>query len=255
MDTGDIIILVTICVATLIDIVLKSYYSTKASDLATKEDIQEISFESEKGKNLATKEDIQEITRLAQSIKSDVSFESQRKHDFIEKRTELFLSILNNAEEIYRCHYLLTLYIQDYYAEEKIYSLIQKVNDDLRVISFNSRLLLASYPNQKELSPLNELTNILILFGGEISAHASNAISAMSKIKKYLKLYLDSDKELKYWKEAMAWDEVLTKSQNEIFDKFKYVNDFTEKRTNYIIFLNKLYNSDFHLKYEYNSPS
>lgn len=51
-------------------------------------------YNEEKGKNLATKEDIDEITEIIESVKNEISFESQRKHTFIEQRTNRFVNVL-----------------------------------------------------------------------------------------------------------------------------------------------------------------
>lgn len=63
----------------------------KGKNAAQKEDIRDIQYESKKGANLATKEDIKEITEQIETVKNEVSFENQRKHEFIKERTERLL--------------------------------------------------------------------------------------------------------------------------------------------------------------------
>ena len=79
MTTGDYIILISIALL----FVLKLYLE-----------------------NLATKEDIAEITKVVEGLKSGVLFEHQRKHDFIQKRTDLFISVLNHVEDLQSCAFL-----------------------------------------------------------------------------------------------------------------------------------------------------
>lgn len=106
MTTGDYIILISIALLFVLKLYLENYLSKKKQNKADKEDSREISYETEKGKNLATKEDIAEITKVVEGLKSGVLFEHQRKHDFIQKRTDLFISVLNHVEDLQSCAFL-----------------------------------------------------------------------------------------------------------------------------------------------------
>ena len=170
----NLIIAILFCV---IGYFTNSYFNKKGENSADKEDSRVISYEAEKGKNLATKEDIAEITKIVEDLKSGVLFEHQRKHDFIQKRTELFISVLNHVEDLQSCAFLLFIYVQSQFTEEKIYSLIQRVNDDIKAITHDSRFIMVSYENNQELSVLPELSNLAFKHGREICAHASNAAS------------------------------------------------------------------------------
>lgn len=78
----------------------EGYNKRKGENLAMKEDSRDINYEGEKGKNLATKEDIDGITKIIESVKNEISFESQRKHTFIEERTNRYIEILHLVEEL-----------------------------------------------------------------------------------------------------------------------------------------------------------
>lgn len=78
----------------------ESYNKKKGENLAMKEDSRDINYEGEKGKNLATKEDIAQITKEIERVKNEISFENQRKHTFIEQRTNRYIEILHLAEEL-----------------------------------------------------------------------------------------------------------------------------------------------------------
>jgi hypothetical protein len=58
-------------VTILIILYLRSYFTKKANNYATIEDIKKISYEKQKGLNLATKEDIKDITKEIESVKTD----------------------------------------------------------------------------------------------------------------------------------------------------------------------------------------
>ena len=54
------------------------------------------SYIAEKGKNLATKKDIEEITNKIETVKNEVSFRSQRKHEYINDRKKSAIDFLNS---------------------------------------------------------------------------------------------------------------------------------------------------------------
>lgn len=105
----------------------EGYNKKKGENLALKEDSRDINYEGEKGKNLATKEDIAQITKEIENVKNEISFENQRKHTFIEQRTNRFINILYLAEKIYMYGSLLYSYLNDKYADKKISILIEDV--------------------------------------------------------------------------------------------------------------------------------
>lgn len=77
-------------------------------------------YNEEKGKNLATKEDIDEITEIIESVKNEISFESQRKHTFVEQRTNRHIEILHLAEELQLYKKQLLFYLYDHYCPIKV---------------------------------------------------------------------------------------------------------------------------------------
>ena len=78
----------------------KGYFSKKGENAAIVEDSRNIGYESKKGENLATKEDIEELTRKIEIVKNEISFENQRKHEFINQRTKRLLNILHHTEKL-----------------------------------------------------------------------------------------------------------------------------------------------------------
>lgn len=243
MSVGECIIL---CAIALL-FVLENYLSKKAQNKADKEDSRVISYEAEKGKNLATKEDIAEITKVVEDLKSGVLFEHQRKHDFIQKRTELFISVLNHVEDLQSCAFLLFIYVQSPFTEEKIYSLIQRVNDDIKAITHDSRFIMVSYENNQELGVLPKLSNLAFKHGREICAHASNAATSMATISANYKLFKENGEDPAFLKKSLEAKAQLEQLRSNI--PYTYEGEFVEKTTDYVVLLRKLFNKDFHIYY------
>lgn len=225
----------------------KSYFSKKGENSADKEDSRLIAYETEKGKNLATKEDIAEITKVVEDLKSGILFEHQRKHDFIQKRMELFISVLNHVEDLQSCAFLLFIYVQSQFTEEKIYSLIQRVNDDIKAITHDSRFIMVSYENNRELSVLPELSNLAFNHGREICAHASNAATSMATISANYKLFKENGEDPAFLQKSLEAKIQLEQLRNNI--PYTYEGEFVEKTTDYVVLLRKLFNKDFHIYY------
>lgn len=257
MTTGEIIIVVLI----VLHFYLQSYLKKKAENHADKQDSREISYESQKGENLATKEDIQEITDLVESIKNEVALESQRKHEFIEKRTELFLSILRYAEEIDQCGSLIIYYVFTENAEDKIDALIKRVKDITTAVGYNQNLILVSDKNLvkneqlEDMQTVLELTEIVLKYGAEIFVYGARAMSMMSRINGYVDLYAKCNQDQRFMDIAISVRKDLEELQKEQNPQSKYYQEFIEKYKNYIRLLSKLYNLDFNLCYNYNQPT
>lgn len=257
MTTGELIIIGLI----VLKIFLESYLKKKGENRADKQDIRDITYESKKGENLATKEDIKEITDLVESIKNDVAFESQRRHDFIEQRTELFLSILKYAEEIDQCGSLMSYYVFTENAEDKIDSLILRVKDITTAVSYNQNLILVSDKNLvkneqlEDMQTVSELTRVILKYGAEIYVYGARAMSTMSRINGYVDLYTKCNQDQRFMDIAMSVRKDLEELQKEPTPQSKYNQEFMKKYENYIRLLYKLYNLDFNLCYNYNQPT
>lgn len=238
MTRGEIIIVVLMFLMPFIKSFIESYFKKK-------------------GENLATKEDIQGITDLVESIKNDVAFESQRKHEFIEKRTELFLSILRYAEEINQYGLLMNFYVYYESADEKIGSLIQQVKDITTAVGYNQNLIIASEKNLNidDIKPLLELTPVILNYGAEICNYGAMAMSMMSKIRAANDLYTRCNQDQQYMEAANVAREEIRKLQKGDNPKSKYEDQLQVKTMEYVRFLNKLYNLDFNLCYNYNQPT
>ena len=98
-------------------------------------------YNEEKGKNLATKEDIDEITEIIESVKNEISFESQRKHTFIEQRTNRFVNVLYLVELLQMYSNQLSCYLYDKHATEKLSKITNDINSTMLNLTHDIRLI------------------------------------------------------------------------------------------------------------------
>lgn len=136
---------------------LEQYFSQKGINTAQKEDVREIQYENKKGEDLTTKEDIEEITTQIETVRNEISFENQRKHEFIQQRTNRLLNILYLTEKLneYQCILLYTLY--EYNSAERLISLIEKINDTLLTFLHESRIAYVTIKDKELHSIISEL--------------------------------------------------------------------------------------------------
>ena len=178
--------------ATKSDIHEITLIAERTKNEAAKESAQNISYETEKGRNLATKEDIEEITKGMEIIKNEISFENQRKHNFIEARTERFINILNRAGEIQSYQATLMYYLYNNSSVDRIMDLIEQINKDMQIITYETRMILVSFEDVSPLIPLSNLNDNVFHLGTEICVHASHAISYITNWNKMYELHIQT---------------------------------------------------------------
>ena len=230
----------------------ESYNKKKGENLAMKEDSRDINYEGEKGKNLATKEDIAQITKEIESVKNEISFESQRKHTFIEQRTNRYIEILHLAEELQLYKNQLLYYLYDKNSVEKLSTLINEANKTFLRLLHENRILMASTDDEYTIKRSNNLVSSSQQYVVFLCYIASNAISHLSNWKIYFDLANESKENSELSK--MATDSLLqlSKTRKEYEDKIsekekKLYNDMVE----YLSALNKLFKQEFYLKFEF----
>jgi len=80
-------------VVELLILLLLLYLARRVKNWAEIDDARDKEYETAKGKNLATKEDIEGITTQIERVKSEISFESQQKKEFVVERKKHLSSI------------------------------------------------------------------------------------------------------------------------------------------------------------------
>lgn len=106
---------------------LEQYFVQKGKNAAQKEDMRDIQYETKKGENIATKEDIEEITAQIENVKNEISFENQRRHEFIKQRTERLLKILYLTEKLNEQQRTLLYILYDKHSSQRLLSLIEQI--------------------------------------------------------------------------------------------------------------------------------
>lgn len=233
-------------------LIWESYNKKKGENLAMKEDSRDINYEGEKGKNLATKEDIAQITKEIESVKNEISFESQRKHTFIEQRTNRYIEILHLAEELQLYKKQLLFYLYDKKSVEKLSTLINEANKTLLKLLHENRLLMVSTDDEYTIKRSNNLVKSsqeLVVF---LCYIASNAISHLTDWKIYFDLANESKDNSELSKIATDSLLQLSKTRKEYEDKIsekekKLYNDMVE----YLSALKRLFKQEFYLKFDF----
>lgn len=230
----------------------ESYNKKKGENLAMKEDSRDINYEGEKGKNLATKEDIAQITKEIERVKNEISFENQRKHTFIEQRTNRYIEILHLAEELQLYNNQLLFYLYDKNSVEKLSTLINEANKTLLKLLHENRLLMVSTDDEYTIKRSNNLVKSSQEFVAFLCYIASNAISHLTD----WKIYFDLANKSKYNSELskMATDciQQFSQTRKEYEDKIsekekKLYNDMVK----YLPALKRLFKQEFYLKFDF----
>ncbi|WP_294590767.1 hypothetical protein [uncultured Bacteroides sp.] len=232
--------------ATKSDIHEITLIAERTKNEAAKESAQSISYEEEKGKNLATKEDIEEITKGMEIIKNEISFENQRKHNFIEARTERFINILNRAGEIQSYQATLMYYLYNNSSVDRIMDLIEQINKDMQIITYETRMILVSFEDVSPLTPLSNLNDNVFRLGTEICVHASHAISYITNWNKMYELHMQT-KEQSFIEKAIENKNKLEYLQKNI--SYGYKDKVQKNMEEYILLLHRLFGNEIFIKY------
>lgn len=233
--------------ATKSDIHEITLIAERTKNEAAKESAQNISYETEKGRNLATKEDIEEITKGMEIIKNEISFENQRKHNFIEARTERFINILNRAGEIQSYQATLMYYLYNNSSVDRIMDLIEQINKDIQIITYETRMILVSFEDVSPLIPLSNLNDNVFHLGTEICVHASHAISYITNWNKMYELHIQT-KEQSFIEKAIENKNKLEYLQKNI--SYEYKDKVQENMEEYILLLHRLFGNEIFIKYK-----
>jgi len=202
--------------------------------------------------SLATKEDIDGITKIIESVKNEISFESQRKHTFIEERTNRYIEILHLVEELQLYKSQLLYYLYDKNSVEKLSTLINEANKTFLMLLHENRILMVSTDDEYTIKRSNNLVTSSQQYVVFLCYIASNAISHLSNWKIYFDLLNKSKDNSELSK--MATDSLLqlSKTRNEFENNIKeketkLYNDMVE----YLSALKRLFKQEFYLKFDF----
>lgn len=227
----------------------KGYFTKKGENTALEEDSRKISYESKKGEDLATKEDIEGLTRKIELVKNEISFENQRKHEFINQRTNRLLNILHKTEKLNEYQAILLYSLYDKNSSERLVKLIEQINETLLDFLHECRIVYITIDDKSLTDIISELIKEAQQYAGFMCYIASNASSHMNNWKESLELASQNNN-------SQLLLDLGIKSQNGVADiRKEFETSIDEKREplydsqiKYLAKLNTLFGSNFHIK-------
>lgn len=206
----------------------------------------------EKGKNHATKEDIEEITKKIEVVKNEISFENQRKHSYIQQRTNRFIEILHLVEELQMYRKLLLYYLYDSRSVEKLSILINDANKTLLNLVHEKHLVMVSINDEDTINTIETLVQSSQDYTSFICCVASNAINLLKKIQTERDLSVKKNDIIFHPAlERIAKREFSNKRnefENRIMEEDKKLYDDISK---YLVVLKGLFSREFYLKFDF----
>lgn len=228
---------------------IEQYLLQKGKNAAQKEDLRDIQYESKKGENIATKEDIKEITAQIEAVKKEISFEKQRRHEFIKQRTERLLKILYLTEKLNEQQGILLYNLYDKHSSQRLLSLIEQINGTLLSFLHECRIIYVTVEDEDLNTRISQLIKDAQVYAGYMCYIASNASSHMTNWKDFLDLAEKHNGATQLLNEAIksqnSIEQIRKEFENNINSKKEALYDSQIK---YLSKLNLLFGSDFHLK-------
>lgn len=227
---------------------LEHYFSRKGEGLAAKEDSREIKYEETKGENLATKEDIEELTRKIESVKNEVSFENQRKHEFINQRTDRLIKVLYLTEKLNSYQSVLLYSLYDKHSTSRLLMLIEEINETLLQFIHESRMSWITVKDDDLSKRITNLIKVAQEYAVFLCYIASNAATFLTNWNDYLELAKNNDKR-ELLNSAIENQTKLDGIRQEFEKGIQSKKDaLYDCQINYLSKLNLMFDCDFHLK-------
>ncbi|MDL2309801.1 hypothetical protein LJC39_01615 [Parabacteroides sp. OttesenSCG-928-B22] len=227
---------------------LEYYFSKKGEGLAIKEDAREIKYEETKGENLATKEDIEDLTRKIETVRNEISFENQRKHEFINQRTDRLTKVLYLTEKLNNYQSILLFSLYNKYSAPRLLKLIEEINETLLLFIHESRMLWITVKDDDLSKRITNLIKTAQEYASFMCYIASCAAACMADWNDYLELAKNNDNNKTILSSAIEsksnLESVKQDFENGIQSRKDALHDCQIK---YLSKLNILFGSDFHL--------
>lgn len=231
----------------------EGYNKKKGENLAMKEDSRDINYGGEKGKNLATKEDIAQITKEIEKVKNEISFENQRKHTFIEQRTNRFINILYSVESLQMHSNQLLCYLFDKNSTEKLSAITNEINSTLLKLTHDVRLIKATIGKHDNIiQTIDNIESSAKNYSTFMIYIATNALKYLTEWKIYFEA---ANKD----KTNIIPAQLAIKSMNDLENTIKEYRECIKEKehdlynniTKYLSLIRKLYAQDFYLKFDF----
>lgn len=184
----NILLIVFFIVYPFIFKLIERYFAQKGANMAQKEDIRDMQYEAKKGENLATKEDLNDINIQIETIKNTISFDSQRKYEYIQDSTKRLLNILHLTEKLNEYQAILLYYLYDKHSEKRLMLLIEQINETMLSFLHESRIVYVTIIDADLNKRISELVQATQKYAQYLCYIASNASSHLTNWHEYLQL-------------------------------------------------------------------
>lgn len=248
MNMDIVLLIIAICYPFIFKY-LEQYFVQKGKNAAQKEDMHDIQYETKKGENIATKEDIEEITAQIENVKNEISFENQRRHEFIKQRTERLSKILYLTEKLNEQQRTLLYILYDKHSSQRLLSLIEQINGTLLSFLHECRIIYVTVDDKDLKSRISKLTEDAQNYANYMCYIASNASSHLTNWKDFLDLAEKHNGATQLLNEAVKSQNSVEQIRKEFENNINSKKDaLYDSQINYLSKLNLLFGSDFHLK-------
>ena len=213
--------------------------------------VREQEYEKEMGKYDALNDSLQTILKEFEQMKSAVSLEEQRRHNWIEARNQKLINLIKYSETINIGKAKLALAINNESKTEleKLQTEIQSAILNLRV---DSLTLMAINPEIDDHS-VTTFSDAVFLLGNELAVRITNALSLLESYERmlnYAQSMPDGQEKLSWMQKALANKTSFTDMKNNT--TYSAHAGFEDKQNQYFMYMRKLFGEGIVLKAEVN---
>lgn len=228
------------------------FYKRNINELVKTLYAREQEYEKEMGKYDALNSSMQSILKEFEQMKSAVSLEEQRRHNWIESRNQKLINLIRYSEiiNVGKARLMTALNNESKSELEKLQADINSTIVNLRV---DSLTLMGVNPEIDDHS-VTEFTDAVFLLGNEVSVRISNALSLLESYHKMLSYALtlpDGQEKLNWMQKAQDNKNGLIEMKNNTTYKFHI--GYEDKETEFIIYLRKIFGKGIVLKSDIDS--
>lgn len=228
------------------------FYKRSIDELTKTLYAREQEYEKEMGKYDALNDSLQTILKEFEQMKSAVSLEEQRRHNWIESRNQKLINLIRYSEiiNIGKARLMTALNNESKSELEKLQADINSTIVNLRVDSIT---LMGVNPEINDHS-VTVFTDAVFLLGNEVLIRISNALSLLESYEKMLSHALtlpDGQEKLNWMQKALDNKNDLIEMKNNT--TYNSHIGYEDKETQYLIYLRKIFGKGIVLKADIDS--
>ena len=228
------------------------FYKRSIDELTKTLYAREQEYEKEKGKYDALSDSLQTIMKEFEQMKSAVSLEEQRRHNWIESRNQKLINLIRYSEiiNVGKARLMTALNNESKSELEKLQADINSTIVNLRV---DSLTLMGVNPEINDHT-VTEFTDAIFLLGNEVLVRISNALSLLESYHKILSHALtlpDGQEKLNWMQKAQDNKNGLIEMKNNT--TYNSHIGYEDIETQYIIYLRKIFSKGIVLKADIDS--